>query len=107
MAASATTSLNGGIGKTPISSLAAPATIRSMSIDGNDVVRYTANGFGADVINNFDATGDTAATQDLIDLSALGLTAANIGTTAASRIQLTDVEDGATDDTLLTLRDAG
>ena len=63
-----------------------------MLADGNDVVRYTASGFGADVINNFDANSD--GTQDLIDLSALGLTAANIGTTAASRIQLTDVEDG-------------
>ena len=75
--------------------------------NGNDVLRYTASGFGADTINNFDATGGTAATQDLIDLSAFGLTAANIGTTAAARIQIQDIEDGATDDTLITIRDAG
>ena len=72
--------------------------------NGNDIVRYTASGFGADIINTFDA--NATGGQDLIDLSALGLTAANIGTTATSRIQLQDIEDGATDDTLITIRDA-
>ena len=49
--------------------------------DGNDVVIYNGVGFGADIITGFDATGGTAATQDLIDLSALGITAANLGDT--------------------------
>ena len=74
--------------------------------NGNDVIRYTASGFGNDTINNFDATGGAGA-QDLIDLSAFGLTAANIGTTATSRIQLEDVVDPGTDDTRITIRDAG
>ena len=44
---------------------------------GNDLIRYTASGFGADEVFNFDASGGTAATQDLIDLTALGITANN------------------------------
>ncbi len=47
---------------------------------GNDVIIYNAAGFGADIITNFDATGGTAATQDLINLSAFGITAANLAT---------------------------
>ena len=74
--------------------------------DGFDTIRYTATGFGNDTINNFDAAGGVN-NQTMIDLSAFGLTAANIGAGATSRIQLQDIEDGATDDTLITIRDAG
>ncbi|WP_244640501.1 peroxidase family protein [Aureimonas glaciei] len=74
---------------------------------GNDVIAYNATGFGNDRVVNFDQNGGSAATQDLIDVSALDLTAANIGTTAAARIQIEDIEDGATDDTRITIRDAG
>ncbi len=74
---------------------------------GFNRIVYNAANFGNDVINSFDATGGTAATQDLIDLSAFGLTAANIGTTAASRIQIQNVAEAGTDDTLITIRDAG
>ncbi|MDB5638306.1 MAG: hypothetical protein JWP51_3214 [Bradyrhizobium sp.] len=54
---------------------------------GNDYFRYTANGFGADIINNFDATGGSINSQDLIDLSALGVTADNF----AARVVLSAV----------------
>jgi Ca2+-binding RTX toxin-like protein len=69
---------------------------------GNDIIRYTAADFGADTINNFDSVGGSAATQDLIDLSALGVTAANF----ATRVTIADIEDGGVDDTLITVRDA-
>ena len=65
---------------------------------GNDVIIYNAAGFGADIINNFDATGGTAATQDLINLSALGVTAANLAT------RVIETQVGA--NTVLTVRDA-
>ena len=69
---------------------------------GNDIIRYTAEGFGNDEIVNFDATGGSATTQDLIDLSALGITAANFGT----RVTIQDVVDAGTDDTRVTVRNA-
>ena len=56
---------------------------------GNDTVRYTASGFGDDIINNFDAS-PAGGGQDFIDLSGFGLTAANVGATAASRVQIED-----------------
>ena len=65
---------------------------------GNDTIRYTASGFGADIITNFDATGGTATTQDRIDLSALGITAANL----ATRV----IESTSGGNTILTVRDA-
>ncbi len=71
----------------------------------DDIIRYTASNFGADIINGFDA--NAAQGQDRIDLSAFGLSASDIGTTSASRIQIEDIEDGAVDDTLITIRDAG
>jgi Ca2+-binding RTX toxin-like protein len=74
---------------------------------GFNTIVYNAINFGNDVINSFDAVGGTATTQDLIDLSAFGLTAANIGTTAASRIQVENVVEAGTDDTRITVRDAG
>jgi Ca2+-binding RTX toxin-like protein len=70
--------------------------------NGNDVLVYNASGFGADIVTNFDAAGGTPATQDLINLSALGVTAANF----ATRVIIQDIEDGATDDTLITVNDA-
>jgi Ca2+-binding RTX toxin-like protein len=66
----------------------------------DDVIRYTATGFGNDVVNGFDA--NTNGGQDRIDLSALGLTSANF----AARVTIADIEDGTVDDTLITVRDA-
>lgn len=65
---------------------------------GNDVIIYNAAGFGTDIITNFDATGGTAATQDLINLSALGITANNLGTRV--------IESTVGGNTILTVRDA-
>ena len=69
-----------------------------MSRRRNDVIIYNGVGFGADIITGFDATGGTAATQDLIDLSALGITAANLAT------RVIETQVGA--NTVLTVRDA-
>jgi Ca2+-binding RTX toxin-like protein len=68
--------------------------------DVNTIV-YNASGFGDDVINSFDAAGGTAANQDKIDLSGLGITAANFAT------RVTEGTIGGTGNTLLTVRDAG
>ena len=74
-------------------------TINLLAVDGgNDVVIYNAAGFGADTLTNFDAIGGTATTQDRIDLSALGITAANL----ATRV----IESTVGGNTLLTVRDA-
>lgn len=64
--------------------------------DGNDVVVYNAAGFGADTITGFDSTA--AGGQDLINLSALGITAANLAT------RVVETQVGA--NTVLTVRDA-
>jgi Ca2+-binding RTX toxin-like protein len=69
---------------------------------GVNTIVYSANGFGNDVINSFDATGGTPANQDRIDLSGLGITAANF----ATRVTIEDVVDAGTDDTRVTVRDA-
>ncbi|TCL64656.1 peroxidase family protein [Rhizobium sp. BK251] len=66
--------------------------------NGNDLIRYTAANFGADVITGFDFTGGTATTQDRIDLSALGITAANLAT------RVTETTVGG--NTVLQVRDA-
>ncbi len=73
-----------------------------MSVAASTTSSTTPAGFGNDVITSFDATGGTAATQDLIDLSGLGITAANF----ATRVTIQDVVDAGTDDTLVTVRDA-
>ena len=44
---------------------------------GVNTIVYNASGFGDDIINSFDAAGGTPANQDRIDLSGLGITAAN------------------------------
>lgn len=70
---------------------------------GVNTIVYNAVGFGNDVINSFDAVGGTPATQDRIDLSGLGITADNF----ATRVTIEDVIDAGTDDTRVTVRDAG
>ena len=52
---------------------------------GNDVFVFSVYAFGADTISGFDANPDGG--QDLIDLSLLGITAANF----ASKVVLTDL----------------
>ena len=47
---------------------------------GFNTIVYNAINFGNDIINSFDAAGGTPATQDRIDLSAFGITAANFAT---------------------------
>ncbi|MET0436527.1 MAG: peroxidase family protein, partial [Devosia sp.] len=78
--------------------------------DGNDIVRYTAANFGDDVINGFDA--NPAGGQDQIDLSALGITAANFNnrvfeSTVGADTLLTIREDGPASAILGTIRVAG
>ena len=67
---------------------------------GFNTIVYNAAGFGDDVINSFDATGGAPTNQDRIDLSGLGITAANF----ATRVLESTV--GGTGNTLLTIRDA-
>jgi Ca2+-binding RTX toxin-like protein len=68
---------------------------------GNDIIAYTTPSFGADIINSFDATGGTATTQDRIDLSGFGITAANF----ANRVFESTI--GGFGNTLLTIRANG
>ena len=75
--------LSGGDGNDTDIVSVAPATTRInlLGADGcQHVIVYNAGGFGDDTITSFDAIGGTAATQDRIDLSALGITAANFAT---------------------------
>ena len=67
---------------------------------GVNTIVYNSTGFGNDVINSFDATGGTPATQDRIDLSGLGITAANFAT------RVLESTIGGPGNTLLTIRDA-
>ena len=67
---------------------------------GVNTIVYNAPSFGDDVINSFDAAGGTPATQDRIDLSALGITAANFAT------RVLEGTIGGAGNTLLTIRDA-
>jgi Ca2+-binding RTX toxin-like protein len=93
--------LSGGIGNDTDTLIggAGNDTINLLAADGgNDVIVYNAAGFGADMLTNFDATGGTATTQDRIDLSAFGITAANLDT------RVTETQVGA--NTVLTVRDA-
>ncbi len=64
--------------------------------DGNDVILYNAVNFGADIVTGFDATATGG--QDLINLSALGITATDLAT------RVIETQVGA--NTLLTVRDA-
>ena len=65
---------------------------------GFNTIVYNTINFGADIISSFDAAGGTPATQDRIDLSAFGITAANF----ATRVFI--APSGA--NTLITVRDA-
>jgi len=67
---------------------------------GFNTIVYNAPNFGADTINSFDADGGTPANQDRIDLSALGVTAANFAT------RVIESTIGGAGNTLLTIRDA-
>jgi len=67
---------------------------------GFNTIVYNAPGFGADTINSFDSAGGTAANQDKIDLSGLGITAANF----ANRVF--ESASGA-NNTLITIRENG
>ena len=76
--------------------------------EGNDVIDvgtgfntivYNSSGFGNDTISSFDADGGTAANQDKIDLSGLGVTAANF----ATRV----FESASGGNTVLTIREGG
>ncbi|HWV22207.1 MAG TPA: peroxidase family protein [Devosia sp.] len=75
--------LNGGFGNDTVIGGEGDDTITVS--DGNDTLRYSANGFGADTVTGFDA--DAAGGQDLIDLSGMGITAANF----AARVTIADV----------------
>ncbi len=68
---------------------------------GFNTIVYNAVGFGDDVINSFDSAGGTAATQDLIDLRGLGVTAASF----ASRVFESTI--GGAANTLITIRENG
>ena len=67
---------------------------------GFNTIVYNSTNFGADIIDSFDTDGGTAANQDRIDLSALGVTAANLGT------RVIETTIGGAGNTLLTIRDA-
>ena len=67
---------------------------------GVNTIVYNAANFGNDTINSFDAVGGTPATQDRIDLSGLGITAANFAT------RVVEGTVGGVGNTLLTIRDA-
>ncbi|MEO9337692.1 peroxidase family protein [Mesorhizobium sp. SB112] len=89
--------IDGGTGDDTIIGGAGDDTINVSS--GNDIISYTASGFGNDTINNFDASAQGGG-QDRIDLSGLGITAANF----ATRVLESTV--GGSGNTLLTIRDA-
>ena len=67
---------------------------------GFNTIVYNSTNFGNDIINSFDFDGGTAANQDQIDLSALGITAANFDT------RVVEATIGGAANTLLTIRDA-
>jgi Ca2+-binding RTX toxin-like protein len=71
--------LNGGLGNDTLIGGAGGDNLTGGG--GNDVFAYLATGFGTDTITDFTAHGGAAAERDLIDLSALGITA---GTFASS-----------------------
>ncbi|RYE55523.1 MAG: calcium-binding protein, partial [Rhizobiaceae bacterium] len=91
--------LNGGAGNDTVVGGEGNDTI-DVGTGFNRIV-YNAIGFGADVINSFDADGGLATNQDKIDLSALGVTAANFATrvvetaVAGPAGRLLTINDGA------------
>lgn len=108
--------LDGGTGNDTISGGAGNDTVIGGA--GNDTIDvgtgfnrivYSAAGFGNDTINSFDADGGLATNQDKIDLSALGVTAANFATRVVETAvtgpagRLLTINDGA-GNTLGTIR---
>ena len=89
--------LNGGTGDNILIGGAGSDTVNLQAGNGNDdVIRYTASGFGDDVINGFDANPTLG--QDRIDLSGLGITSLNFN----SRVSFTE----SFGDTLVTVLNA-
>ncbi|RXT55619.1 hypothetical protein B6S44_09420 [Bosea sp. Tri-44] len=66
---------------------------------GFNTIVYNAPGFGNDTINSFDNAGGAATNQDKIDLSGLGVTAANF----ATRV----FESASGGNTVITIREGG
>jgi Ca2+-binding RTX toxin-like protein len=66
---------------------------------GVNTIVYNSANFGNDTIASFDATGGTPANQDRIDLSGLGITAANF----ANRV----FESASGSNTIITIRENG
>ncbi len=66
---------------------------------GFNTIVYNTTNFGNDVINSFDSAGGSPANQDRIDLSGLGVTAANF----ANRV----FESAAGANTIITIRENG
>lgn len=109
--------LNGGAGDDALHGGAGNDTLNGG--DGNDVIEggdgndtidvgggfntivYRQPGFGNDTINSFDASGGSVTNQDKIDLSGLGITAANF----SQRVFESTV--GGNNNTLLTIREGG
>ena len=63
---------------------------------GNDIFVFASAGFGSDtiggaVLDRFDFTGGDALTQDLLDISGLGINAASFGANVALVDMGTDV----------------
>lgn len=67
---------------------------------GFNTLIYNSTNFGNDIVNSFDTDGGAATNQDKIDLSALGITAANLAT------RVVESTIGGAGNTLLTIRDA-
>ncbi|TXR46370.1 peroxidase family protein [Phyllobacterium endophyticum] len=89
--------INAGLGDNVIIGGGGNDTIVLNTANGvDDIIRYTATGFGSDTITGFDATGPA---QDRIDLSALGVTTANF----SNRV----FESVSGSGTLLTIRENG
>ena len=82
-----TDTINGGGGGDTLEGGAANDALNGGA--GNDFFRYLLGGFGNDTISNFDA--NPAGGQDKIDLSGLGVTAANF----ASKVTITNTGGGA------------
>lgn len=81
--------LDGGAGDDIIIGGTGNDTI-NLASGGNDILVWNNTGSGADIVNGFDA--DPAGGQDRIDLSAFGITAANL----AARVVESNIAGGGT-----------
>jgi Ca2+-binding RTX toxin-like protein len=91
-----TDTINGGVGADILEGGAGNDTLNGGA--GNDQFRYLAGAFGADSIAGFNA--GNASGQDLIDVRALGITAANFATTVT-------IVNGGGGSTLITITGTG